>query len=122
MELLNKDNAPLLHASISLVSVVVSTLKGVIYLMSNGTSTLLHLIKILVALTKRQKTAQSGNAMATSVNLRFCIGVLQKISIKASLIPVFVEQGMIDFVLKKLEEHYNSPSYPDGANNVTYEK
>lgn len=41
LELLNKDNPPLLHASISLVSVVVSTLKGVIYLMSNGKNVLL---------------------------------------------------------------------------------
>lgn len=60
--------------------------------------------------------------MATSVNLRFCIGVLQKISIKASLVPVFVEQGLIDFIITKLEEHYKSPSYPDGTNNVSYEK
>jgi len=53
LELLNKDNAPLLHSSISLVSIVVSTLKGVIYLMSNGKAIVVHLIKILMTLTKR---------------------------------------------------------------------
>ena len=55
LELLNKDNAPLLHSSISLVSIVVSTLKGVIYLMSNGKTILVHLIKILMMLAQRQK-------------------------------------------------------------------
>jgi len=60
--------------------------------------------------------------MATSVNLRFCIGCLQKISIKANLVPIFVEQGMIEFIIQKLEEHYSSPSHPNGVNNVTYER
>lgn len=60
--------------------------------------------------------------MAISVNLRFCIGVLQKISIKAAVIPIFVEHEVIEFVVTKLEEHYKSPSKPAAVNNVAYEK
>ena len=108
ISLITKDNYRLLHASLSLVSIVASTLKGVIYLMSNGKNILTHLIKMTILLAKQQKT--TSQPMAISVNLRFCIAILQKMSIKASLIPVFVEMGMIDFVLSKVEEHYKSPS------------
>lgn len=36
---------------------------------------------------------------------RFLIAILQKMSIKGVLTPVFVEQGVIDFLILRLEDH-----------------
>lgn len=38
-----------------------------------------------------------------SVNQRFCVAILQKISIKEDTIPIFVEQGMIDYTVQLIE-------------------
>ena len=79
ISLLSKDNLKLMHAGLSLVSIVASTLKGVVYLMSNGKAILIHLIKLTTLLSKLQKT--TSQAMAVSVNLRFCVAILQKMSV-----------------------------------------
>lgn len=48
LELLaSAENYQLVHAVLSLVSVIASTLKGVLYLMSNGKEVLCHLIKLM---------------------------------------------------------------------------
>ena len=37
------------------------------------------------------------------VNQRFCVAILQKISIKEDTIPIFVEQGIVDWVVGLVE-------------------
>jgi hypothetical protein len=61
--------------------VIVSTLKGVEYILINGKEIVVMLIKILKQLSKMQKI--TTDPIATSVNLRFSIAIMQKISIKS---------------------------------------
>lgn len=68
------DRYPLIHATISLISVIVSTLKGVQYIMSNGKELLITLIKLTKHLALNQKRGFAPKA--TSVNLRFCMAIL----------------------------------------------
>jgi hypothetical protein len=42
-------------------------------------------------------------------------------SIKSSLIPVFIENDVIEFVISKLEIHYSSNSPPPGSRVFTGE-
>ena len=60
---------------------IVSTLKGVEYILINGKEIVVMLIKILKQLSKMQKI--TTDPIATSVNLRFSIAIMQKISIKS---------------------------------------
>ena len=94
------------HAILSLISVMASTLKGVEYLMTNGKKILISLIQILKDLSKQR--AAAANPIANSVNTRFCIAIMQKMSIKSQLSPIFIENNVIDFILDRLEDHYNS--------------
>ena len=69
------------HAILSLISVIASTLKGVEYLMTNGKKILITLINIMIELSVQR--AQTTNPVANSVNTRFCIAIMQKMSIKS---------------------------------------
>jgi len=91
MELLEYKHKGLRHALLALISVIVSTLKGVEYLVTNDQLLIARIIDIL-------KEQEDG-----SVNQRFCVAILQKISIKEDTIPVFLEQGLIDWILSLTE-------------------
>jgi hypothetical protein len=67
----------LCHSLLALLSVIVSTLKGVEYIVTNGFQIIMKVIQIL-------KDQEDG-----SVNQRFCIAILQKVSIKEDTIHVF---------------------------------
>jgi hypothetical protein len=64
MDLLDLNHKSLRHALLALVSVIVSTLKGVEYLVTNDQMLIVRIIEIL-------KEQEDG-----SVNQRFCIAIL----------------------------------------------
>jgi hypothetical protein len=68
-------------ALLSLVSVIASTLKGVEYIMTNNKDILVQIIGIMMRLSEEQST--TTNPVANSVNLRFCIAIMQKMSVKS---------------------------------------
>ena len=83
-------NMGLRHALLSLISIVASTLKGVEYLLTNDQIIIMSLIEIL----KQMKPTEDG-----SVNQRFLIAILQKISIKSDSIPILVDLKLIQYIL-----------------------
>lgn len=96
MKILAIDNSSLKHAITSLISVISSTLKGVEYLTHNGDMSLIRsVIKIL-------KSTENG-----SVTQRFCIAILQKCSIKDSVIPTLIESQLIFWIIDLLNESLN---------------
>lgn len=117
-ELLDIPNQALTHSLLSLISVIVSTLKGVEYMIINGKDILIKLIILMTELAESQK----NQSLATNVNLRFCVAILQKMSIKSALIPVFIEHNVIEFIIHKLEVHYSSNSPPPGSRVFTGEQ
>lgn len=74
--------------------------------MTNGKKILTTLIAIMKDLSL--KSVKTSNPIANSVNSRFCIAIMQKMSIKSQLSPIFIENGVIDFILDRLEDHYKS--------------
>lgn len=96
MKILSIDNSSLKHAITSLISVISSTLKGVEYLTHNNDMAVIRsIIKIL-------KACEPG-----SVTQRFCIAILQKSSIKETVIPTLIESNIIFWVLDLLNESLN---------------
>ncbi len=96
-KILNIENSSLKHAITSLISVISSTLKGVEYLTMNKNMIVVKkVIRIL-------KETENG-----SVTQRFCIAILQKCSIKDTVIPTLIEKNMIDWLLILLKESLNT--------------
>ncbi len=93
LKILAIDNSSLKHAVTSLISVISSTLKGVEYLTHGGD------MAIIRAVIKILKGCETG-----SVTQRFCIAILQKCSIKETVIPTLIESNMIFWVLDLLNE------------------
>lgn len=83
------------HALLSLVSVIVSTLKGVEYLLTNDTLVLVALVNIY----KGTPSHENG-----SVCHRFLTAILQKVSIKRETAVVFVEFGMLEHLQTLLQQ------------------
>ena len=75
LDLLSQNNQSLRHALLSLISIVVSTLKGAEYVLSNDSLVLSAIIQIVHQM--HSDTKEYG-----SVNHRFAMAILQKISIK----------------------------------------
>jgi hypothetical protein len=73
LELLDINNLALLHSMLSLISVIVSTLKGIEYMMVNGKEALVAIIKIMKELSRNHR--ESTNPVANSVNLRFTVAI-----------------------------------------------
>jgi len=79
----------------SLISVLSSTLKGVEYLSHNNNDCILQrIIKIL-------KEQEHGN-----VTQRFCLAILQKSSIKESLIQTFIDHDMINWSIALVKKSF----------------
>lgn len=91
MELLDIKHSGLRHSLLALVSVIVSTLKGVEYITLNDKVVIIRVIQIL------------NEQDDSHINQRFCIAILQKISIKEDTIPVFVDHQMIEWILNLIE-------------------
>lgn len=91
LSMLEIDNQSLKHAITSLVSVIASTLRGVEYLTHNSNTIIIEkVVKIL-------KQQENG-----SVTQRFCLAILQKCSIKDTVIPCLVQLDMIQWVISLL--------------------
>ena len=91
LELLSISSHALKHALCALISVIASTLKGVEYLVENDHSVLQRIIDIL-------KEQEDG-----SVTQRFCVAILQKMSVKEDLVELLVKNKMIDWIIKLIE-------------------
>lgn len=88
LDLLDQERKSMRHALLALVSVIVSTLKGAEYLTSIDESIVGKIIEIL-------ENEEDG-----SVNQRFCIAILQKVSIKEDTVPYLVKKGMVTWIVK----------------------
>lgn len=93
LKILSIDNPSLKHAVTSLISVISSTLKGVEYLTHGGD------MSIVRAVIKILKACETG-----SVTQRFCIAILQKCSIKETVIPTLIESNLVFWVLDLLND------------------
>lgn len=83
MELLAINSHGLKHAICALISVISSTIKGVDYL----TQIDLLITEKVVEILKEQEDG--------SVTQRFCIAILQKMSVKETTIELFVSKSLI---------------------------
>ena len=84
LNILESDNSSLKHAITSLISVISSTLKGVEYLITDDN---MKIIENIIYILKEQDNG--------SVTQRFCIAILQKASVKDSVIPTMVQNDLI---------------------------
>ena len=91
LDLLRYEDKAMRHALLALISVIVSTLKGVEYLISLDMSVMKRIIDIL-------KQQEDG-----SVNQRFCIAILQKMSIKEDTIEFLLQQGLVQWIVELIE-------------------
>ena len=92
-KILKIDNSSLKHAITSLISVITSTLKGVEYLTFNNNMEIIRQIIVIL------KSTENG-----SVTQRFCIAILQKCSIKDTVIPTMIEQSLIFWTIELLNK------------------
>lgn len=96
-KILSIENNSLKHAITSLISVISSTLKGVEYLTYNKNMIVIkHIVRIL-------KSTEDG-----SVTQRFCIAILQKCSIKNTVIPTLIELDMISWIIDLIKKSINT--------------
>ena len=84
LDLLGFHAYNLRHATLSLISIISATYKGVEYLMSNGPSIV--------------EKVEDGQVIQ-----RFCIAILQKMSVKEDTIPIYMKFGLIDWIIKLLQ-------------------
>jgi len=91
MDLLAINSNALKHALCALISVIAATYKGVEYLTEADLSVMQRIIDIL-------KEQEDG-----SVTQRFCLAILQKMSIKEDLIEVLLKNKMHEWLLKLIE-------------------
>ena len=91
LDLLGFHAYNLRHATLSLISIISATYKGVEYLMSNGPSIVEKIIEIM-------KGVEDGQVIQ-----RFCIAILQKMSVKEDTIPIYMKFGLIDWIIKLLQ-------------------
>ena len=91
LDLLGFHAYNLRHATLSLISIISATYKGVEYLMSNGPTIVEKIIEIM-------KGVEDGQVIQ-----RFCIAILQKMSVKEDTIPIYMKYGLIDWIIKLLQ-------------------
>lgn len=91
LDLLGYHAYNLRHATLSLISIIAATYKGVEYLMSNSTKILEKIIEIM-------KNQEDG-----SIIQRFCIAILQKMSVKEDTVPVLMKMNIVDWIVKLLQ-------------------
>jgi hypothetical protein len=90
IDLITTPQPSLRHALLSLISIVASTLKGVEYLLVNDQMIIITLIEILKGM---------GHKEDGSVNQRFLIAILQKVSIKTEAVPILFDLKIVDWSL-----------------------
>jgi hypothetical protein len=90
LDLLSYHAYNLRHATLSLISIIAATYKGVEYLMTNGSTVVEKIIEIM-------KNQEDGTVIQ-----RFCIAILQKMSVKEDTVPIYMKYGLIDWIIKLL--------------------
>ena len=90
-DLLNIHSYQIRHAIMSLLSIIASTYDGVNYLLTNNFDILIKIIEIM-------KGTDDGQVLQ-----RFCIAILNKISIKKESIELYLKYGIIDWIVKLLQ-------------------
>ena len=91
LDLLNIKTYKLRNAVLAIISIIVSTYRGIEYIMCNGTSIIEKVIEIM-------KATEDGQVIQ-----RFCIAILQKMSIKKETIEVYMKCGLIDWIIKMIQ-------------------
>lgn len=91
LDLLSVHAYNLRHATLSLISIIAATYKGVEYLMTNNSSIIEKIIEIM-------KSQDDGTVIQ-----RFCIAILQKMSVKEDSVPIYMKYGLIDWIIKLLQ-------------------
>ena len=87
LSLLATDKPNVRHALLALISVLVSTLKGAEYL----TSISMDIVKRVIDILREEEDG--------SVNQRFCIAILQKVSIREASVLFLVKTGVITWIV-----------------------
>lgn len=96
LSLMDNNSPKLRYAIIPLVSIVCSTLRGVEYITSKKNMVVINkIIKIL-------KEQENG-----SVIQRFCLALLQKCSVKDTVIPTLMEHDMISWLMALIKKSLN---------------
>ena len=90
-ELLNIHSYQIRHSILSVLSIISSTYEGVDYLLTINFDILIKVIEIM-------KGTEDGQVLQ-----RFCISILNKISIKEESIQIFLKYGVIDWIIKLLQ-------------------
>ena len=90
-ELLNIHSYQIRHSILSIISIISSTYDGVNYLLTNNFDILLKIIEIM-------KGTEDGQVLQ-----RFCISILNKMSIKIETIDIYLKYGIIDWIVKLLQ-------------------
>ena len=90
-DLLNIHSYQIRHSILSVLSIIASTYDGVNYLLSNNFDILKKVIEIM-------KGTEDGQVLQ-----RFCISILNKISIKEESIQMYLKYGVIDWIVKLLQ-------------------
>ena len=90
-DLLRIHSYQIRHSILSVLSIIASTYNGVNYLLSNNYDILIKIIEIM-------KGTDDGQVLQ-----RFCISILNKISIKEESIEFYLKYGIIDWIVKLLQ-------------------
>jgi hypothetical protein len=90
-ELLDIHSYQIRHSILSVLSIISSTYEGVNYLLTHNFDILTKVIEIM-------KGTEDGQVLQ-----RFCISILNKISIKEESIQIYLKYGVIDWVIKLLQ-------------------
>lgn len=93
IDLLNIHAYNLRHAVLSLISITATVLEGADYFLANGTSIIEKVIEIM-------KGQEDGTVIQ-----RFCIAILQKVSLKKDIIGIYIKYGIIDWIIKLLQRY-----------------
>lgn len=91
LDLLSFHAYNLRHATLSLISIIAATYKGVEYLMTNGGKIIEKIIEIM------------RNQEDSTVIQRFCIAILQKMSVKEDSVPIYIKSNLVDWIVKLLQ-------------------
>jgi len=91
IDLLNTHAYNLRHAVLSFISIIASTYNGAEYLLKSGENLIQKIIEIM-------KATEDGQVLQ-----RFCLAILQKISILDEAIQIYMKLGLMDWLVKLLE-------------------
>ena len=98
----SQGHPQLQHAILSLISVIVSALKGVEYLLMNDQMILVALLQMFQGM---------DHSSDGSVAHRFLVAILQKMSIKADTIPAMVDLNTIETVISLVKRSLHKETH-----------